>query len=136
MNAKYLRNVSVILTMMMNAGCATTRDSVLLGAGIGAGAGGVAGHFANQDGGAGPTLLGAAIGAVTGGVLGALFHSGHDKTAPTGTPGELPAKPLIPLLTRPEVRSIWVPDKIDTNGTRWEQGHYLFFIEKQSTFSD
>ena len=38
----------------------------------------------------------------------------------------------MPGLKNAEVKTIWVPDKID--GNRWEVGHYLYVIDKPSTW--
>ena len=38
-----------------------------------------------------------------------------------------------PFLTRPEVRTIWVPDAIE--GNRYIEGHRVFIIEKGTSWS-
>lgn len=130
----------ILISMTMGAlfpGCGTMRGSVLLGAGVGAGAGAGVGYLATPPRyGIGPTLLGAGVGALTGGLIGALFHKEKRTDTQASDAVADRARPPLPLLTRPEVRSIWIPDKIDANGTRWEQGHYMYMIDKQSTFSE
>lgn len=43
------------------------------------------------------------------------------------------AKPRMPSLKGAEVKTIWIPDKIE--GSRYEEGHYLHLIDKQSSWS-
>ena len=40
--------------------------------------------------------------------------------------------PHMPSLKDAEVKALWVPEKIEEN--RWEEGHYLYVIEKPSTW--
>lgn len=40
-----------------------------------------------------------------------------------------------PKLLKPEVRKIWIPAVIKNGGTEWEEGHYLYRIEKDTTWS-
>ena len=42
-------------------------------------------------------------------------------------------KPRVPGLKNAEVKTIWIPDKIE--GNRFEEGHYLHLIDKQTTWS-
>lgn len=39
-----------------------------------------------------------------------------------------------PSLTAPKVRRVWVPAKIE--GDKYIDGHYMYVIEKTSTWSD
>ncbi len=43
------------------------------------------------------------------------------------------SKPRVPGLKNAEVKTIWIPDKIE--GNRFEEGHYLHLIDKQTTWS-
>ncbi len=45
----------------------------------------------------------------------------------------LDTDPKPPLVTMPEVRKLWVPDKIE--GNKFETGHYIYILEKTSTWS-
>lgn len=38
-----------------------------------------------------------------------------------------------PLVTSPEVRKVWVPDKID--GNKYISGHYMYIIERGSVWT-
>ena len=42
-------------------------------------------------------------------------------------------KPHVPGLKNAEVKTIWIPDKIE--GNRFEEGHYMHLIDKQTTWS-
>jgi hypothetical protein len=39
----------------------------------------------------------------------------------------------VPSLTSPEVRRIWVPEKIE--GNKFVDGHYMYVIDKPSVWS-
>jgi len=121
-----------LLTLGLS-GCATTRDSVLLGAGLGAGAGGAVGFAADQRSPV-PTLIGTASGAITGGLIGFIIHKLNEKPGPAAA-ADATEKTSTPFVTKPEVRSLWVPDKIEDDGRRYIEGHRVYLLEKQSTFS-
>jgi len=40
-----------------------------------------------------------------------------------------------PKLLRPEVKKIWIPAVIKNGGTEWEEGHYLYRIERDTSWS-
>ncbi len=40
-----------------------------------------------------------------------------------------------PVLNSPVTKKIWIQDKLDSTGTKLEKGHWLFLIERQSTWS-
>lgn len=41
-------------------------------------------------------------------------------------------KKLPPSIRNAEVKTLWIPDKIESD--RYEEGHYLYIIEKPSTW--
>lgn len=41
-------------------------------------------------------------------------------------------KKLPPSLRNAEVKTLWIPDKIEAD--RYEEGHYLYIIEKPATW--
>jgi hypothetical protein len=41
--------------------------------------------------------------------------------------------PHVPGLTSAQVKVLWVPEKIEEN--RWEEGHFMYVIERPSTWS-
>ncbi len=40
-----------------------------------------------------------------------------------------------PSLLKPVVKKIWIPPAIKNGGAEWEEGHYLYRIEKETTWS-
>lgn len=50
----------------------------------------------------------------------------NKKPAPNGD------KKLPPSLRNAEVKTLWIPDKIEAD--RFEEGHYLYIIEKPATW--
>ena len=43
--------------------------------------------------------------------------------------------PSDPKLLKPVVKKIWIPPEIRNGGSEWVEGHYLYRIEKESTWS-
>lgn len=41
----------------------------------------------------------------------------------------------VPLLTKPQVRRIWIPDQILDGGKVFDQGHWRYLLEKETTWS-
>lgn len=112
--------------------CATMEQSIFAGAGITGAFGTGVGAAASGD--AGGALIGLGIGAVVGGALGYLGHK--DQEAKNKLPKSTAMKkddPKTPSLTSPEVRRVWVPEKID--GDRFIDGHYMYLIERNSVWS-
>src|SRR5579885_2807676 len=96
-----------LASAILMSACATAPQSILLGAGTGAVAGGGIGLAIGRD--ATGAAIGAATGALTGGVLGYLLHKGKEKEQ---GPSSSADADKYPFLTRPEVRTIWVPDAV------------------------
>lgn len=40
-----------------------------------------------------------------------------------------------PLLTKPVVRRLWIPDQILDNGKVFDQGHWRYLLETEPTWS-
>jgi len=125
-------SIAVLFICLALSGCSTMRDSILLGAGtmgaLGTGVGAAAG---NNVGGA---LLGLGIGALVGGTVGYLAHKDREnkeRLSKSGSPKSDDSK--VPSLTSPEVRRVWVPEKID--GNKFIEGHYMYLIERNSVWS-
>lgn len=129
---KPLITITTVTTLLM--GCSTMRDSLLLGGTMGAAAGGLVGNQAsNHD------AKGTAIGAATGAAFGALFgYLGHKEEKRKEQERQAQAnalkgsKPKYPSVSTPEVRAIWVPDKIEND--QFVSGHYIYVIDKPATF--
>jgi len=116
------------LVAVLASACATPSRSIFLGAGSGAVAGGGVGLAIGQN--ATGAVIGAASGALAGGVLGYLLHRGKE-SAPGAS--SMTDAEKYPFLTRPEVRTIWVPDAIE--GDRYIERHRVFVIQKNSSWS-
>jgi len=113
------------------AGCATPERSILLGAGFGAAVGTGVGLGVEKS--PGSALIGAAVGLVAGGVL---FFLGHKKQDPVSVKTEAmtpAANGGPPTLTVPEVQKIWSPEKAE--GNRFEEGHWIYFIQRPNGWS-
>lgn len=127
-----LYTIAITVTAFLT-GCASMRDSMLLGGAVGATAGGFVGNQAsNHD------AKGTAIGAATGAAFGALFgYLGHKEETRKEKERQdqlnaLQGKPKYPSVSTPQVRAIWVPDKIEND--QFVSGHYIYVIDKPATF--
>lgn len=40
-----------------------------------------------------------------------------------------------PKLLKPEVKKIWIPPEIRNGGAEWVEGHYMYRIERETTWS-
>ena len=126
------RIITILVIALALPGCATMEQSTLLGASmmgaVGAGVGAAAGNNV------GTALLGLGVGAIFGGGLGYLAHKDKEekeRMTKFSLKKEDPAEP--PSLSAPEVRRIWVPEKVE--GGRLESGHWLWVIDKPSHFT-
>ena len=41
----------------------------------------------------------------------------------------------IPKIIKPNVKKVWIPDEIRNNGSEYVEGHYMYIIERNSTWS-
>lgn len=125
---------TVVIGSMLLSGCATTKKSVLLGAGIGVGAGGVSGGLVGgQRGNTGKgILIGTAIGAATGGLISYIIDKNNRKN-PSLKTVQKEDKTGVPFLTKPTVHRVWVPDQI--KGRRFIKGHFEYVIKEDATWS-
>lgn len=121
--------VCVPLILGFASGCSTSRRSVLLGSTFGASLGTGMGLAA---GGAKGAAVGGPVGALTGGILGYLAHREEEKKKASQS-AQSPRSLNVPALNRPEVRTLWVPERIEND--RFIEGHRIFIIDKQSTWS-
>jgi hypothetical protein len=77
---KMMNRIIGITTVLLTAsGCATMRDSILLGAGSGVAAGAATGALTSSEDKGKGALIGAAIGAVVGGATAYFVHGGLEK---------------------------------------------------------
>ena len=40
-----------------------------------------------------------------------------------------------PKLLKPEIKKIWIPEIIKNGGAEWEEGHYLYRIQRDTSWS-
>ena len=40
-----------------------------------------------------------------------------------------------PKLLKPDVKKIWIPPEIRNGGAEWIEGHYMYRIERETTWS-
>jgi len=98
---------------------------------MGAAAGGVIGNASGQD--AKSTAIGAVIGAGFGTLFGYLGHEEKKrqdlaKFAIKTQPG----KPKMPSITKPQVRAVWVPDRVEDD--TFISGHFIYVLDRPTTF--
>ena len=48
---------------------------------------------------------------------------------------EFPNQIPPPKLLAPSVKKIWIPAAIKNGGIEWEEGHYIYRIEREVTWS-
>jgi hypothetical protein len=83
-------------------------------------------------GGAKGAAVGGPVGVIAGGILGYLAH--HEEEKKKASLAAQASRSLkVPALNRPEVRTLWVPERIEHD--RFIEGHRIFIIDKQSTWS-
>lgn len=129
MNKQSLMALTAAITL---SGCASIERSTLLGASIGAAAGTGIGLAAEKS--AGSALIGAGIGALFMGTMGYLAHKDKErKDAMMNRSSKDRNASKEPMLTKPEVRRIWVPEKIEDG--KYYEGHFMYIIEKPSAWS-
>jgi hypothetical protein len=124
--------IHLLLLLPLMPGCASIERSTLLGA-ASVGALGTGVGIANERS-VGSALIGLGIGAVVGGVLGFATHKDQESKR-----GQLlnpvltkDFKDKVPAISTPEVRRIWVPEKID--GNKYIDGHYIYVIDRQAVW--
>jgi uncharacterized protein YcfJ len=127
---KSLIFISVIILI---SGCASVEKSSVLGAVIGGTAGGLIGNSA-RSGRSESTMVGVAVGAGLGTLIGASAYKDKIKKEQEQALQKNPMDSKTPFLTAPKVRRVWVPARIE--GDKYIDGHYMYVIEKTSTWSD
>lgn len=126
------RNLQIICIsiFVMTLGCATPQKGALAGAAIGGGAGlalSSQGGKTNEQ-----RATGLAIGALLGGAIGYLASKEKlKKEKPYSSSPEEMAD--APRLRRPEVRRIWVRERIV--GDEYVSGHWKYLIQKNAVWT-
>ena len=41
----------------------------------------------------------------------------------------------IPKITKPSFKKVWIPEEIRNNGTEYVEGHFMYVIERDTTWS-
>ena len=132
---EFMKYLVYLLILPLLTNCASLGESLLLGAGIGMAAGGGVGAVTSED--EGGMLVGAAIGTALGLGLGFLIHKDDERKKMEAIQipvGKRLTDPDIPMLTTPEVRRIWEPDRID--GNKFIHGHFIDVLDKSSFWSE
>lgn len=119
----------LIGAFLLNA-CATAPRSSTLGAAIGGAAGGLIGQSQSQN--FQGTATGTAVGAGVGAIIGYLIHKDKETKEPKTESSRSEAEEF-PALTKPKLRAIWVPDKIE--GNKYIRGHYIYLIEDAGSWT-
>ena len=128
---KYL--ITVMFSLILTS-CSTLGQSVGLGASLGGTAGALVGNSAGQGNHRDKsTLQGAAIGAGLGALIGYAGYLGKQKKAESKSQ-DVKLEQSTPMLNAPKVRRVWVPPQIE--GEKYIDGHYMYVIEKTSTWSN
>ncbi len=128
---KRILPLTVVLTCA-TFGCATLKSNTFIGASIGASAGAVTGTLIGAPNHSGTgTLIGAASGLVLGGLIGLLTEPKKQST--TSETSQKNDESKKPSFTSPEVRKIWVPDKIE--GNKFIKGHEIYVLERGSVWT-
>ncbi|PIU00997.1 MAG: hypothetical protein COT74_00350 [Bdellovibrionales bacterium CG10_big_fil_rev_8_21_14_0_10_45_34] len=122
---------AVVSCLLFLNACATTTQSALLGAAVGGVAGGAIGQAQTQD--SQGTLTGAAIGVGVGALMGFLSGKGKKKEDLKTEAKTLSDEDTYPALTKPKLRSVWVPDKVE--GNKYIKGHWIYVIEDAGSWS-
>ena len=119
--------IVILVLPILIQGCSTATKSSLLGAVLGGSIGAMMGR--QQSDSPDSPYTGAAIGASIGALIG--YQSHREKKSKSDEKLK-EFKSDFPELTKPKLRSIWVPDKIE--GNRYIKGHTIYIIEESETW--
>jgi len=124
-------HIAMLTLPLILQGCATATKSSLLAAAIGGTVGAMIGrqHSDSPDG----PYAGAAIGASIGALIGYQAHREKEKGSKSNSVMR-DIKDDFPELTKPKLRSVWVPDKIE--GNRYIKGHTIYIIEESEAWKN
>jgi hypothetical protein len=119
----------LLISATQLTGCATANKSLLLGGVIGGLAGAAIGqsNSQNTDG----AVVGALVGSGIGGLIG--YSSFKEKPNPKSDQAVKVDEEVFPSLTKPKLKSLWVPDKIE--GNKYIKGHWIYVIEDAGSWS-
>ena len=120
-----------LLSLLILTGCSTTTKSVLLGTAIGGVLGGAIGqnNSRNSEG----TMTGVAVGSGLGALFGYLGDLDRQKKeAKTDVKPNSPGEDF-PSMTKPKLRSIWQPDRIE--GNKYIRGHWIYVLDDPGSWT-
>ncbi len=127
-----IKPIHLLLVLPLMSGCASIERSTLLGATTFGAVGTGIGLAAEKS--AGSALIGLGIGALVGGVMGFAAHKEQEAKR-----GQLmnpvitkDFKDKVPAISTPEVRRVWVPEKIE--GNKYIEGHFIYVIDRQAVW--
>jgi hypothetical protein len=120
----------LLLISLFFTACASQTQSALLGAAVGGGVGGAIGQIDSRN--FKGTATGLLVGASIGSLVGLLAGKDQEKKIPESKPVK-PDDSEFPPLTKPKLRSMWVPDKIE--GNKYIKGHFIYVIEDPGNWS-
>lgn len=126
-NLNWKTSILLTFAILSILGCSSVNKRTLIGAAIGGTIGTVIGH--QQQNQAAGLVAGAAIGSFIGSA--SAQNASSAKSKQTSEPN---FEPDAPKLLSPKVRRIWVPARIE--GEKYFEGHYMYVIEKQTTWSN
>jgi hypothetical protein len=126
--------------LILVVGCSSLTKSTMLGIAVGSGTGALLGSAVGNNGSSEDrnksALIGSAIGATIGGLL--VYHDQKTKEEKRQTNFKLESGKVddkIPNLLMPSVRKVWSPEKISEDGRQFEAGHWIYIIDRTSTWS-
>jgi outer membrane lipoprotein SlyB len=129
-----LFSVSLLSTLIFQTGCSSMGKSAGLGSALGAGTGAALGGIIGQDGKyrTRNVIIGASVGAIAGGFAGSAIHESNERDKELaylkGKESERKSskKQSTPSLQEPKVEAVWVESKVV--GNRYIDGHFEYII--------
>lgn len=126
--------VLVIVLSFLLSSCSTMKRNTFIGASLGATAGSIGGTVIGAPNNPVPgALVGTATGAAIGALIGFLTEPKTSKQVDVSVAGSKSSDLDSPSVMSPEVRRLWVPDKIE--GNKYIKGHYMYVIERGTVWT-
>ena len=127
-------SILILSTLLLQTGCSSMGKSAGLGSAIGAGTGAALGGIIGQDGKhrTRNVIIGANVGAIAGGFAGSAIHESNERDKELaylkGKESERKSSKgqSTPSLQQPKVEAIWVESKVV--GNRYIEGHFEYVI--------
>ena len=124
----------IVSCLFVQTGCSTMGKSIGLGSTIGAGTGAAIGGVLSQDGKyrTRNVIIGAGVGAIAGGFAGNAIHESNERDKELAylkgkeSRNKLSKAGSPPALQQPKVEAVWVESKVV--GNRYIEGHFEYII--------